>query len=268
MYMNYPYKYLLFLLLSFMFAGANSQDLVTDRPDQTESSATVPVKTIQWESGFWFEKDSKSTDITGNQLRSTGINSSLFRYGLFQNFELRLGSNLVRTHNLINRMGLWESMSVQTDLEPVYTGLKFLLTEESGIIPQLAILGHLSLPFLSSINDMEISSDITLAGSYTFSETLGFGFNLGSHWDGSGIDRPNLFYSAVLGISHGEKLGSFWEIYGWESSALNGSDLRADAGLTYKIKPRFQLDFSAGLGLSDHNPDFFISTGFSIRIPQ
>jgi len=72
----------------------------------------------------------------------------------------------------------------------------------------------------------------------------------------------------VLGISHGEKLGSYWEIYGWKMAWQEKKDVRADAGLTYLVKPNLQLDFSGGIGISDISPDFFINLGFSWRIPE
>jgi hypothetical protein len=64
-------------------------DLVTDRPDQTESSVTVPHKSLQIETGFVFERFIHDDYTFDNY----GIASTLFRYGLLKNMELRLASN-------------------------------------------------------------------------------------------------------------------------------------------------------------------------------
>jgi len=268
--MNKIYYLIISTILINIFGTGllNAQILVTDRPDQTESSVTVPKGSLQWESGFWFEKDSKSLISVDQQVNSTGFNSSLLRYGITQKIELRLGVNVVNTHVLYNRMGLLETITLNTDLEPVYTGLKIKLVDESGFIPELAILGHFSIPKLSTQKDVNIESDITLAASYTLNQSLGLGINMGSHWSGNGIEYQDWFYSAVLSISHGEKLSSFWEVYSWDYELIGGKDIRADAGITYLLESNFQLDLSTGLGLSEYNPDFFISGGFSWRIPQ
>jgi hypothetical protein len=44
-------------------------------------------------------------------------------------------------------------------------------------------------------------------------------------------------------------------------------ELRADAGLTYLIGNNFQLDFSAGQGITDNAPERFVAFGFSYRFP-
>ncbi|MCF8381543.1 MAG: transporter [Bacteroidales bacterium] len=265
---NSIYKCLLISVLVFIFSFSWSQELITDRPDQTESSATVPKGSLQWESGFWIEKDAKSLIYNDFQINSMGINSSLLRYGILNNIELRLGGNIVNTHLLFNRMGLLETVSQTTDLEPIYTGIKFYILEESGFIPELAIMGHVGIPKLSTLDNADFASDLTLAGSYSISESIGFGFNIGSHWSGNGINYQDWFYSAVIGIGHGEKLSSFWEIYSWDFELLGSKDLRVDAGITYLLRSNFQLDFSGGLGLSEYNPDYFVSCGFSWRIPR
>ena len=41
-----------------------------------------------------------------------------------------------------------------------------------------------------------------------------------------------------------------------------------DAGLTYLLNPRLQLDLSAGVGLSGAAPDWFVGTGVAFRVPR
>lgn len=80
-------KYLLIAL--FIGAAASAQDstaveaIQTDRPDQTETPALVPRGMFQMENGFSFED-------AGNGNESIVAPSSLLKYGLNDNFELRL----------------------------------------------------------------------------------------------------------------------------------------------------------------------------------
>jgi hypothetical protein len=43
-------------------------------------------------------------------------------------------------------------------------------------------------------------------------------------------------------------------------------DHRMDAGITYLLTPNLQLDASAGMGISEAAPDYFVSIGCTLRI--
>lgn len=268
------------LCLVFLSLNLFTQDLVTDRPDQTESSTVVPKAKLQWESGFLWESliaDYPNNDKFNN--RVLGINSSLFRYGLMEKFELRFGWDYVHTVTRVKSGNeiIYEEKS--NELEPVYFGGKYTLMRENGALPEVAILGHIAFPSVNIVEDSEqIQPDITLAGSWTFSSASVAGLNLGLHWPGFGKGDPSLFYSVVLGLAHGKKLSSFWELYGfwygttddlvYYEAGFSVNDFRADFGITYLLFPNLQLDLSGGLGFSKISPDFFVATGFSWRIPR
>ena len=86
-----PLKRIIPIVLVFLSVLCEAQDkapeLITDRPDQTESSSVVPLKSLQIETGFVLEND--ETDNT--RQKSFAYNTTLLRYGLFDNMELRLG---------------------------------------------------------------------------------------------------------------------------------------------------------------------------------
>jgi hypothetical protein len=257
---------LLFLFIittGFIYA----QELITDRPDQTESSSTVPRKSLQWESGFSYEADSRELQSGKESNQSFGLNHSLLRYGITDRIELRLGFDAVHTSTSFEQQDVQDIK--KTSLEPLYFGAKLNITSESGIIPELAIITHLSIPVSDGSPGLkDLVPDLVLAGSYTLGESLGFGFNAGFQWPDLIEFKPDLFYSAVLGISHSEKLGTFWEVYGYYFQVPAVADTRADAGITLLLKPNLQLDLSAGIGISDVSPDIFIGLGFSTRFPD
>lgn len=75
-----------FLILFFLITytsnlfSQDSEPLVTDRPDATESSVTVGDGTLQIETGFIFEDyTSSSIDYTQQDFH---IATTLFRYGI------------------------------------------------------------------------------------------------------------------------------------------------------------------------------------------
>lgn len=256
---------LVYPLLLFVLP-LNAQEMVTDRPDQTESSSTVPKKTLQWENGFSFESNTAEYRGEITYYRNLGINHTLLRYGLLNKLELRLGADLMRK---TVESEIPEEVQSEIDLEPLNIGFKVQLTEEARLIPELAILSHVVFPALSTLNEKnEPMPDITLAGSLNPREWASLGLNFGFRWPDFSFSQANLFYSFVIGLSHGQKLGSFWELYGYRDYYYAIDDLRADAGITYLLKPNFQLDLSAGLGITEVSPDFFIGFGFSWRIPE
>ena len=106
-------------------ARAQSPDMVTDRPDQTESAAVVPRGLLQVETGYLFARDG---DVDGYAAPGT-----LFRIGLGGRLELRIGhAGLVGG---AGRHGAGDSE----------LGAKINLIERAdGWRPELALLGGLS----------------------------------------------------------------------------------------------------------------------------
>ena len=252
----------LFTLLLVVTASVDAQDvvpeLITDRPDQTESSVVVPRKHLQIETGFVMENSS------GNlfSARSFAYNSTLLRYGLFDNFELRLGLEY-----LGEKFYMENSVNTNTSgLSPLYTGFKVQIVEEDGWRPAFAFLGGLVLPFTANKNfkPSYTAADMRFAFSHTLSDRFSLGYNLGAEWNGE-TAIPSYFYSLALGFSITGNFGIFAESYGWLHEA--GAEHLLDAGLTYLLLPNFQLDVSGGVGIQN-SIDNFLSLGMTFRFPD
>ena len=236
-------------------------ELITDRPDQTESSAVVPLKTLQLETGFIMETD-KAGDL---EIKSFAYNTTLLRFGLLKNFELRLGLDYLGekiTDDTFNSSGSVSGLS------PLYTGFKVKIAEEEGWKPEIAFLGGLILPFTAT-NDFrpEYSAvNIDFAFSHTLSERISLGYNLGAKMDGESAE-PGYFYSLALNIGLTDNFCMFTECYGLIGEKGYAEHL-ADAGFTYLLLPNLQFDISGGIGINDNATDNFISFGLSYRIPR
>jgi hypothetical protein len=244
------------LLIGFTLgAFAQNEELITDRPDQTESAQVVPVKTIQIESGFVLEKDHflNSTNTT--------FNSTLLRLGLVKNFELRLGYEYLKGTSDIS---VWDTKG----FSPLYVGMKYQITVEDGLFPGIAFLGGLSLPFFASddYQSDKLAPDFRFAVSHTLTEWLSLGYNLGIEWNGDNND-PMGIYSIAFGFGLTDNLGCYLEAFGSQSD-IEGAQHMVDGGFTYLLRNNFQLDISGGLGLNDNAADYYIAGGFSWRIPH
>lgn len=256
-------KSLIICLLAVWITGWSQKEvpeLVTDRPDQTESSAVVPLRSLQVETGLVLTGD--KTDLA--EFRSFRYNTTLLRYGLFKNFELRAGLEYLNESEKLLDTG---DMSSLTGFSPLYLGFKTRITEERGWLPEIAFLGGVSLPFtaLKDFRALHPAAIMRFAFAHTLSERFSFGYNLGAEWDGE--SGPGYFYSAAMGIGLTRSLGIFVEAFGLLATERENEHL-VDAGFTWLVLPNLQLDFSGGLGLNEAASDYFISAGLSYRIPR
>ncbi|MFC2137734.1 transporter [Bacteroidota bacterium] len=255
------------LLYFFLFvaligkAQDNTPELITDRPDQTESSAVVPHKSLQIESGFVMEND----DNVLSKQKSFAYNTTLLRYGLFENMELRLGLGYFGDKEEFKNS---DTVNTISGLSPIYTGFKIKITEEKEGLPEIAFLGGLVLPFTASeeYKPSYSAANIRFSLSHTLSERFSAGYNIGAEWDGESA-IPGYFYSIVLGIGLADNLGMFIESFGLIPEEGNSEHL-ADAGFTFLLFPNLQFDVSGGIGINDESIDNFIGVGVSYRIPK
>ena len=235
-------------------AGAQTAELVTDRPDQTESATVVPRGLLQVETGYRFTRDGGAGGHAGP--------GTLLRVGLGGRTELRLGHAGVVGGE--GRRGAGDSE----------LGAKInLIPRADGWRPELALLGGLSLP----TGDHGFSSDgadpsFLIAFAHELRPRLALGYNAGAAWESS-PDRPDrdafIVYSLALGVSLTDRLGTFLEIFG--DRQLTGpvaSRTSVDGGLTFLLTEVLQLDFSVGRGLGAAADDLFVGTGLSLRLPR
>ena len=222
------------------------QNLITDRPDQTESSSTVEFGSLQIESGFLLG----FADDGFNSMRQILLPTTLFRYGLTKGIELRI---LSQFESLKNNSQINEGIS---DLE---VGAKIQLLKKENVNTEIAFLSHLIIPTGSN----ELSGDKfgtinKLAISHGINENMGLGYNVGYNYMGTG--NGDLTYSMALGIAINDKVGVYLETYG-DIVEFQELLVNFDTGLTYLVKDNLQLDFSFGTGIN-HTMNY-ISLGFS-----
>lgn len=253
------------------FAGQKQQaapELVTDRPDQTESSVVVLPGYAQIETGWTFSrKDTASVRDETHEFPGT-----LIRVGVVDRVEFRLDWN----------GGVWEetgSAAQRTQSRgagDMDVGTKLYFWGEEGWIPEVALLAGVSLP----VGDEDLSSQqsdptFQLSLSHTLSDRVSFGYNLGATWEsdlneGGDRERFSFFnYTAALGIGMTERAGLFVEVFGDVPTEANGGPANAlDGGVTYLVRDNVQLDAAVGVGLSQEADDWFVGFGLSLRFPR
>lgn len=239
-------QYIGSLLLTISVFQLYGQAIITDRPDQTESSSIVERGHFQIESGIvvLYQEDNSASE---QQLL---LPTTLFRYGLTDRFELRVVNQLERKNiNGIPMQGI-------SDLE---LGTKVQLLKKENINTEIALLSHLVLPTgTSEFSNNTFSTINKLSISHELNNQLGLGYNLGYDYLGVGIG--DFTYSIALAIEVNDKVGLYIEPYGrWVDFAAIEANF--DGGFTYLIHDNFQLDFSFGVGLNYTMN--YLSIGFS-----
>jgi len=246
---------MLFTIYYLRAQKISGKELVTDRPDQTESARTIPSGTVQFETGLISEWFGRGVDAE----RAMGFPDLLVRIGLGEIFELRTSMGLNSLY--VKDIDRWKGSVGISDFE---AGAKFQLYKKEGSGIEVALLTHVVFP-TGTINvaDKVWGSISKLAISHDLTESASLGYNLGYDWFSKAGGK--FIYSIALGNSINDRWGIYGEIYGSASKRDMPFIINFNGGLTYALKETLQLDFSAGTGLN--NKMYYISTGISYRFP-
>lgn len=261
-------KKTLTIALLVISAGLFAQEIVTDRPDQTESPIAISKGELQIESGLLFERVSLGAGVS--QHRSV-YPTNLFRIGLINKLELRIVNEIV-TYETRSSNPLFAETSV-SGTENLQIGLKYQITKSDAKVV-VGALAHAIVPSGSdeiSNGSYGIFSRVNF--SYDLSENKNLSANIGYNnydlkFDDGELKRTvdgNLIYTLVYGVGISNRVGMYVEAFG-DYINLTNWDNNMDAGMTFLLKENIQLDYSYGWGLNrDMN---YHSVGVSIRLPK
>jgi len=242
-------------------------EIVTDRPDQTESSVVVPPGYVQVEMGWTFTQDVEDERIDRHELPGT-----LVRIGVYERLELRLGwSGYVD-----ERVQAGGDSDRNEGVGDGEVGTKIYLWPERGLRPEAAVLGGISLPFgADNLTSERVDPNVRASLSHEISDRLSLGYNLGWEWeteedeDGDRHTGSSFIYTVATGLALTERLGTFVEFFGTIPLSTEGSPAHSfNGGFTYLLADNVQLDTAAGVGLSDDAEDWFVGAGVSVRWPD
>lgn len=241
-----------FLIIGFCSVSTIvlGQQIQTDRPTETESPNAVSKHSLQVESGFSFEKEEGQTTFDAPEV--------VLRYGLFKNAELRLES--------IFKIKQEENTKDQYGIEPVAVGVKYHLLDHKNAIPDIAILGRVTIPWLAdnSYKEEKYSPEIRMLVQHELSKSAHLSYNLGMHWLPEAL-QPEYIYTLSADYSITKKVKLVGEAYGLAQPHHHAQNT-ADIAVLFVVNNNLQLDFITGSGIMHSFSDKFIEIGLSFRI--
>jgi len=243
--------------------------IATDRPNMTASSRTLPKNTFQIETGVLYEYlDKYAFDIATLKYPTT-----LLRYGLLENFELRISGQYMDVDYIesVYYIGLPDDVKGEDNLE---VGFKTYIAPEKGIRPEISLLSMFILPTGNgSFNSDAVIPTTMFLFSHSLSNKLSLAYNLG--WQTN--DRGKGIYTLCLAYGITKTLGCYLELYGntvfsYVASVPYNGNLQIAGGFVVLAANNFQLDISGGrtAGSTDQFGEsmYYLNLGASLRIPR
>jgi hypothetical protein len=225
-------------------------ELLTDRPDFTETAVVVPLRSLQVEIGLTYAN-------SGDGARVFNAPELLLRYGVARRTEIRLG-----LPDYVTVRGGGPRISQFGD---TYLGIKQQLAPPGAAL-SLALIPAVTLPTGGrQLTSDRVDPEIALAWSRDLSQTWSVGGILGyARPTEEGRGRDLFFPTVAFGRAIAPRWGTFFE---WAAEFPEGEgDVHLlHHGYTYALAADRQLDLHFGVGLTRAAPDFFIGAGYVFR---
>ncbi len=253
---------IIFTFLTNVFAQETSPELITDRPDITESASTVPTGLLQIETGFLLLQDEFANENSITDVSIYNLAGTLLRFGLSESVELRAAGSyqIFKSENTINKTEF-------SGISDLLIGAKVSVIKNKSGLPDFVVLAHLFLPFGQRFFRSEtIEPQIILAGMNNLGESFSLSYNVGGRWNFKD-DLSHYILSISGGFSIIKNLNGYVEVFGQFSNVLIPGYF-FDGGFTYLLRRNIQFDVSSGFGILNDSSVWFISTGFTLRVPR
>lgn len=240
------------LLISLGVAGQENLD--PDRPGETRTPELVKGNHLQIEAGVRKEKIAKKQFLYQHPTVS-------LRFGLFNAIELRMDMLSQTIKDDVSKQN-------RSGITPIEFGLKAKVLPEYKWYPSIAVLGLVGFPSTASKDyyNRRMPFEFRTLFSKTLSDKLKIQYNGGVKWEGNERMAEWMYsFSPIFRIT--EHFELFIEEYAFIKK-LGPAEHYFDGGLSYYFSKDFMIDISAGAGLSKNSSDYFLSAGFSLRIPK
>lgn len=241
---------LLLIALVFICGLCHAQEelpaISADRPGALTGTDVMPLHKLQWETGMGYESTKGGT-------QTLTLNNTLLRFGLFENAELRIGTDFLMWNDR-------QTMEPSFGLAPLTIGMKIRFYEGTGYLPSISMLAELKSPHVGTkeLLPAHLAPSLHLLFEHTFTDWLGICYNVGAEWDGD-TASPTTYLGFGVYFDITEHIGTFVETYNYIHP--EGNQYLTQFGLTWLVSRRVQLDLSGDLDFQNLGKFYVISGG-------
>lgn len=235
---------------------AQSEPIVTDRPDYTESTETVPAGRMQLEGGYTFSR--KNAD------KEHSMGEWLLRIASGPRLEMRVGMNSFCRDETPS--------STTTGFEDMTLGFKYRLAEKSErfnlLKPSISVIGMTSIPTGSpAMREKHLQPEAKLCMGWEPTDKLEATANVNYLYASEGGDQFSQYAASLsVGYALSARTGAYVEYFGFfPDSRGSGNSAYVNTGLSYLFTRDFQVDIRFGQGMNGANPDHFWGFGIARR---
>jgi hypothetical protein len=228
---------------------SSTSEIITDRPDITESSVVIPAGSVQVENGV-----TRSAD---HGTLTADLPETLIRVGILGRTEIRITPpNYIRQVSgcrLISSFGD-PSIGLKKQIGPLAGAFDLSVIIGSGITLEAnEPAGHTFSPFIK----LPWSHDLAKGWSIGGMQSLFYGSEVPNKftWESTFFVEREIIKRSDIFFEYGADYGP-----GAESRQV------LHIGAARRVTPRQQVDFHFGFGLTHGSPDHFLAAGYSLRV--
>lgn len=241
--------FLVAIVLSTSYSKAQDYP-ITDRSLGYATAYTMPDKTVQLESGYFYLNDlsGSPSDLSGQAL--------LMRFGFKHGIEFRarMGLQQLRIGNLVSE-----------NIAPLELSIKKSIFQEGKYSPSLYLLAQYDMtPRGNGTGLGKANPSIRLITEKYINEILIIGANIGYTWIRS-PKESSVNYTLSARIALAPSVSLYGEFWGRDFSDL-GQNNYAGGAIEFWLWEDFVFDLALGSGVSEGGDGFYWSAGLVYRM--
>ena len=232
------------------------EPMVTDRPDFTESTETVPSGMRQVEVGTTFARRLEQ--------QSTSVGETILRVAVLPRAELRIGLN---SYTLASTAG-----EAVRGFEDFSLGTKVKLMNGGGdgsLKPNLSIIVGSTFPSGgAAFKANKPQPEMKFGMAWDLTSRVAFSSNLNAAYvTDNAASYAEFAATGSVGVGLTKRISSYLEFFSFlpQQNGVSASHY-TNGGLTYLLTDNLQFDVRSGVGLRrTAGPDYFVGAGVSRR---
>ncbi len=252
---------ILFLSAPFVF-GQYYGAIKVDQPGMSNDFNTVRKYRLQIESELVYRQDSKFPDNPNLEQKRFQIATTLFRFGVSKQLELRLGSGFLYQRE----KELSRKSSIGT-VQGVTLGAKWnFLQHKRGFMPNASFLLQADLPVGShQVVSKYVEPEAAFLVSHPLSDAASFNYNVAVKYRNN--SDVQYFYALNLKVEFSPQTSTFIEFTS-KHPVNTKAEMYFDGGLNLLIKRNSIAYIYGGKGLNTQAADWFVAFGMGLRLPR